>query len=209
MPDLKAAMKLIAGREPTPEELHRIMAIAHSLDIPVHDAMFPILVELDIYHGIFSRLPGEIARKTQKSAEDAAQKAAVLAQSKVNAAVADLIPSISGQLADAAGRAVRQAQAGKSMVTVWGAMGLVGLVFSAGYFSGTRELSAAQRGQFPWDVFLTDAGTRIGLGISAPSLVMLGGLLFPAHDGTPSAWGWVFVGLGVASLGVLIFLSLN
>ena len=209
MPDLKTAMKLIAGREPTPEELHRIMAIAHSLDIPVHDAMFPILVELDTYHGIFSRLPGEIARKSQKSAEDAAQKAAVLAQEKVNAAVADLIPSISGTLAEAAGAAVRQAQVGRSMITIWGAMGLVGLVFSVGYFSGARELSAAQRGQFPWDVFLTDAGTRIGLGISAPSLVMLGGLLFPAHDGTPSAWGWVFVVLGVASLGVLNFLSLN
>lgn len=209
MADLKAAMKLIAGREPTPEELHRIMAIAHSLDIPVHDAMFPILVELDTYHGIFSRLPGEIARKTQKSAEDAAQKAAVLAQSKVNAAVADLIPSISGQLADAAGAAVRQAQVGRSMITVWGAMLLVGLVFSAGYFSGTRELSAAQRGQFPWDVFLTDAGERIGLGLASPSLVMLGGLFFLSPDGTPSAWGWVFVGLGVASLGVLIFLALN
>ena len=209
MPDLKTAMKLIAGREPTPEELHRIMAIAHSLDIPVHDAMFPILVELDTYHGIFSRLPGEIARKSQKSAEDAAQKAAVLAQEKVNAAVADLIPSISGTLAEAAGAAVRQAQVGRSMITIWGAMGLVGLVFAVGYFSGARELSAARRGQFPWDVFLTDAGTRIGLGISAPSLVMLGGLLFPAHDGTPSAWGWVFVVLGVASLGVLIFLALN
>lgn len=209
MPDLKAAMKLIAGREPTPEELHRIMAIAHSLDIPVHDAMFPILVELDTYHGIFSRLPGEIARKTQKSAEDAAQKAAVLAQSKVNAAVADLIPSISGQLADAAGAAVRQAQVGRSMITVWGAMLLVGLVFSAGYFSGTRELSEAQRGQFPWDVFLTDAGARIGLGLASPSLVMLGGLFFLSPDGTPSAWGWVFVVLGVASLGVLIFLALN
>jgi len=209
VPDLKAAMKLIAGREPTPEELHRIMAIAHSLDIPVHDAMFPILVELDTYHGIFSRLPGEIARKTQKSAEDAAQKAAVLAQSKVNAAVADLIPSISGQLADAAGAAVRQAQVGRSMITVWGAMLLVGLVFSAGYFSGAREFSAAQRGQFPWDVFLTDAGARIGLGLASPSLVMLGGLFFLFPDGTPSAWGWVFVVLGVASLGVLIFLALN
>lgn len=209
MANIIEGMKLIGGSEPTPEQIHRIMAIAHSLDIPVHDAMFPILVELDTYHGIFSRLPGEIARKTQKSAEDAAQKAAAQAQSKVNAAVADLIPSISGQLADAAGAAVRQAQVGRSMITVWGSMGLVGLVFSVGYFSGARELSAAQRGQFPWDVFLTDAGTRIGLGISAPSLVMLGGLLFPAHDGTPSAWGWVFVVLGVASLGVLIFLALN
>lgn len=209
MANIIEGMKLIGGSEPTPEQIHRIMAIAHSLDIPVHDAMFPILVELDTYHGIFSRLPGEIARKTQKSAEDAAQKAAAQAQSKVNAAVADLIPSISGQLADAAGAAVRQAQVGRSMITVWGSMGLVGLVFSVGYFSGARELSAAQRGQFPWDVFLTDAGTRIGLGISAPSLVMLGGLLFPAHDGTPSAWGWFFVVLGVASLGVLIFLALN
>lgn len=209
MANIREGMKLIGGTEPTPEQIHRIQAIAHSLDIPANDAMFPILVALDSYHGVFSRLPDEVAKKNRKSAADSADHAAAQAQSKVNAAVADLIPSISGQLADAAGRAVRQAQAGKSMVTVWGAMGLVGLVFSIGYFSGARELSSAQRGQFPWDVFLADAGTRIGLGISAPSLITLGGLFFPSSDGTPSAWGWGFYVLGVASLGVLTFLALK
>ena len=209
MANIREGMKLIGGSEPTPEQIHRIMAIAHSLDIPVHDAMFPILAAWYSYHGVFSRLPDEVAKKNRKSAADSAQSAADQAQARVNAAVANLIPSISGTLAEAAGAAVRQAQVGRSMITVWGSMGLVGLVFSVGYFSGARELSAARGGQFPWDVFLADAGTRIGLGISAPSLVMLGGLLFPAHDGTPSAWGWVFVVLGVASLGVLIFLALN
>lgn len=207
MANIREAMKLIGGTEPTPEEIHRIMAIAHALDIPTHDALFPILVELDTYYGIFSRLPDDIAKKSKKSAEEAAQKAAVLALAKVNAAVADLIPSISKTLAATAGAAVRQAQIGKSMMTVWGAMPLLGLVFFAGYFSGARELDAAERGQFPWDVFLTDAGTRIGLGIAAPTLIMLGGLLFLSTDGNPKSWGWMSILLGSVSLSILIFLA--
>ncbi len=209
MANVREALKLIGGTDPTPEQIQRIQAIAHALDIPAHDAMFPILVALDSYHGVFTRLPDEVAKKNKKSADDSAENAAELAKNKVEAAVAELIPGISGPLAEAAGRAVRQAQVGKSMVTVWGAMMIIGFVFSVGWFFGAHALTAAQSGQFDWAKFMTDAGTRIGLGISGPSLIMLGVLVFLSPQGKPDSWGWASIILGLASLSDLVLLAFN
>lgn len=209
MAEVRQAMKLIGGREPTNEEIQRLLAIAHALDIPTNDAMFTTLVAQDAYHGIFTRLPGEIENKIKHASEDAARNAAELSKNKVEAAVAELVPSISGPLAEAAGKAVRQAQVGKSMVTVWGAMMMIGFVFSVGWFFGSHELAAVQSGKFGWAQFMSDAGTRIGLGISAPSLIMLGGLVFLSPEGKPDSWGWSFLLLGCASWGVLVFLAFN
>ncbi len=209
MANIREAMKLISGREPTNEEIQRIMAIAHALNIPANDAMFTTLVAQDIYHGIFTRIPGEIEGKIEKASEKAAKNATELAKNKVEAAVAELVPSVSGPLAEAAGRAVRQAQVGKSMLTIWGAMMIIGFVFSVGWFFGAHELTVAQAGKFGWVRFMSAAGMRIGLGISAPSLIMLGGLLFLTPEGKPDGWGWSSIILGCASWGVLVFLAFN
>lgn len=48
--NIKEAIKLINDAEPTAAQMDRILAIAHQLDIPANDAMFPILVMLDTYH---------------------------------------------------------------------------------------------------------------------------------------------------------------
>ncbi|AFS54636.1 MAG: hypothetical protein M0T83_00975 [Nitrospiraceae bacterium] len=207
MANVKEGMKLIGGMEPTPEQIHRIQAIAHSFDIPQNDALFPFMVALETYHGIFTRLPNEITKKTTAAADKAAENAASLAKNKVEVAVAELVPSISGPLAEAAGRAVRQAQVGKSMLTVWGAMLIIGFVFTVGWFFGAHELTAAQSGKFAWSQFMIDAGTRIGLGIASPSLIMLGGLVFVSQEGKPDIWGWASFLLGCASLSVLILLA--
>ena len=209
MANVREALKLIGGTDPTPEQIQRIQAIAHALDIPAHDAMFPILVALDSYHGIFTRFPDEVAKKNKKSADDSAQNAASQAQSKVNAAVADLVPSISDAVSEAAGSAVRRIQLGRSMLTIWGAMMIIGFVFSVGWFFGAHELTAAQSGKFAWSQFMIDAGTRIGLGIASPSLIMLGGLVFVSQEGKPDIWGWASFLLGCASLAVLILLAFN
>lgn len=207
MANVREALKLIGGTDPTPEQIQRIQAIAHALDIPAHDAMFPILVALDSYHGIFTRFPDEVAKKNKKSADDSAEEAADLAKNKIEVAVAELVPSISGPLAEAVGRAVRQAQVGKSMLTVWGAMLIIGFVFSVGWFFGAHELTAAQSGKFAWSQFMIDAGTRIGLGIASPSLIMLGGLVFVDPEGNPDSWGWAVFLLGCISLIALILLA--
>ena len=52
MIDIKSGIKSISGTEPTPELIARVTSIAHHFDIPKNDAMFPILVMLDQYHGV-------------------------------------------------------------------------------------------------------------------------------------------------------------
>lgn len=97
MADLKEAIKQITGKEPTPEQIQRIQAIAHSLDIPQGDAMFPILAVLDVYHGTFAELPQRMqgtANKIAENAEDAAK-------SRIAAASAELVSKTGQQLVDA------------------------------------------------------------------------------------------------------------
>ena len=91
MTDLRNAMKLISGNEPTPEVIARITAIAHDFDIPKNDAMLPILVMLDQYHGAFSELPKRVndaVNSTVKSAERAADLVVNDASKKVQTVVA-------------------------------------------------------------------------------------------------------------------------
>ena len=204
MANLKEGMKLIGGTEPTPEQIQRIQAIAHSFDVPQHDALFPFLVALETYHGIFSRLPAEITKKTTDAADKAAENAASKTKNKVEEAVANLVPSISTAVSDAAGVAIRRHQLGRSMLTIWGAMALIGFVFAFGWFLGADALPATRSHKFPWDIFWANAGLEIGLGMSSFTLILLGGLLFVDEGGKPKIVGKCLIAGGVASAGILI-----
>lgn len=59
MSDIKTAMKLIGGVEPTPQQVQRVQAIAHSLGFQANDPMMGILIALDVYHGAFNALPAK------------------------------------------------------------------------------------------------------------------------------------------------------
>ena len=72
MSDLKTAIHQIAGVDVTPATIQRIQAIAHSLGIAENDAMFPILVMLDTYHGAFSGAPVAVATSITTAAENIA-----------------------------------------------------------------------------------------------------------------------------------------
>ncbi len=204
MPNLKEGMKLIGGMEPTPEQIQRIQAIALSFDIPMNDALFPFLVALDTYHGIFTRLPKEVASMTTISADAAAANAASQAKSKVDVAVAALVPSISDAVFHAAGSAIRLHQLGRSMLTIWGAMVFTGFVFSFGWFVGAHALPAAMSHKFPWAIFWGNAGLYIGLGICSFSLILLGGLKFVDDRGKPEILGWGLIAGGVLCTSTLI-----
>lgn len=70
--DLKTAIHQIAGVDVTPATIQRIQAIAHSLGIAENDAMFPILVMLDAYHGAFSGAPVAVAESITTAAKNIA-----------------------------------------------------------------------------------------------------------------------------------------
>lgn len=91
MSDLRSGMKSISGNDPTPERIARITGIAHDFDIPKNDAMFPILVMLDQYHGAFSELPKKVndaVNNSVKTAERAADLVVNDASKKVQTIVA-------------------------------------------------------------------------------------------------------------------------
>ena len=97
MADLREAIKQITGKEPSPEQINRIQAIAHALDIPQNDAMFPILATLDIYYGTFSDLPESM----KATADQIAKNAETVAKGRIAAASAELVSKAGTQLVDA------------------------------------------------------------------------------------------------------------
>jgi len=92
--DTRAAIRLIAGVEPTPEQVRRVQAIAHSLDIPASDAMMPILIMLDTYHGAFSALPQKALNAAKAAAENATAQSTLAINTAVAQAVKDLGPEV-------------------------------------------------------------------------------------------------------------------
>jgi hypothetical protein len=97
MTNIKVISKLITGSEPTTEQVQRVQAIAHSLNIPNNDAMMPILIALEQYHGIFSVLPSRM----QTAANITAQNAVVQSAAAINQAVAKAVSNLGPQVGEA------------------------------------------------------------------------------------------------------------
>lgn len=208
MSDLKKSINLITGTEPTSQQLQRIQAIAHELDIPSNDAMFPILVMLDSYHGAFSRLPAEVAAKNKQAAEQSAQNAATAAQAEVNRAVAALIPSIENAVTDTVVSTVRRIQLGDTMLYFF--LGTIGLtfMFALGWVMGAHIFTAAETGKISWDAFFSKSGWGIGIGAAVPGLLLIWGFNFGDSE-EKIWWQWLIgvLGLGGAALLVLNFVG--
>ena len=205
MANLPEAMKLITGTEPTPEQIQRVQAIAHSLDMSMKDAMFPILVALDQYHGIYTRLPGEVAASTKDLTTAAANNAAIQAQAAVNKAVAGLVPSVEKAVADAAAKAVKRVEIGTGMLWVWLGMVAMGAMVTLGWVLGSHVYYGAEEGKFTWGYFWKICGWGIGLGTAAPALILIGLLDLSGYDQKRQAWQWLSM---LSGFGIIILLGL-
>lgn len=140
MSDMRQAIKLIGGVEPTPQQMQRVQAIAHSLGIPNNDAMMPILIALDCYHGAFSTLPAQ----AQAAADTAAKGAADRSTAAVNEAVARAVTNLGPQVGTAIVNVAKDINQVDKAKWICGVVVVVGLVFSllgwlthaSGYASG-------------------------------------------------------------------------
>lgn len=200
MSDLRASIQLITGTEPTPQTLQRVQAIAHALGIPANDAMFPILVMLDSYHGAFSKLPAAVAESNKLAAEQSARQAASQAQAAVNKAVAALVPTVEQAVGRAAVGAVRRIQFGRSMFSIVAAMLVLAVAFGLGWVAGAQILEAAQNKSISWALFWNATQWGIGLGVAAGSLLLYA--LTGAGEGEGTGWHAVagLSGLGLVGL---------
>ena len=73
--DLHQAIALITGSEPTREQIQRVMAIAHALEIPQSDPLLPFLAALDSYRGVTESAPEAMARAADRAASEAVERA--------------------------------------------------------------------------------------------------------------------------------------
>jgi hypothetical protein len=132
-------MKLIGGVEPTPQQMQRVQAIAHSLGIGNNDAMMPILIALDCYHGAFKELP----EKAQAAADTAAKSAADRSATAVNEAVARAVSKLGPQVGDAIVKAANDINHVDRAKWVAGTVAVVAVVFGLlGWFTHATGYSA-------------------------------------------------------------------
>lgn len=147
MNDMQAAIKLISGRAPTPEQVNRVKAIAHELDIPHNDALMPILIMLDQYHGVFAELPKKMRDASDTVANDAANRSVEV----VNLAVARAVSELGPKVGDAIIKVARDINQVDRVKWIGGVVLLVALVFTTlgwlthatGYANGFETGKAA------------------------------------------------------------------
>ena len=147
MGDIRNGMKTISGHEPTAAQIARVTSIAHDFDIPKNDALFPLFVALDQYHGVFSELP----EKMRLAADAVAKEAAENTKHQVNlglvAAIHKMGPQIGDALVDHA-KALNQVDRAKwvggAVVVVVAAFAAFGWITHAtGYSTGFEVGQAA------------------------------------------------------------------
>lgn len=147
MGDIRNGMKTISGNEPTAAQIARVTSIAHDFDIPKNDALFPLFVALDQYHGVF----GELPEKMRLAADAVAKEAAENTKHQVNlglvAAIHKMGPQIGDALVDHA-KALNQVDRAKwvggAVVVVVAAFAAFGWITHAtGYSTGFEVGQAA------------------------------------------------------------------
>lgn len=139
MSDIRAAMRLIGGIEPTPEQVQRVQAIAHSLGVSDNDPMLSILLALDCYHGVFNAMPERIKSAADLAATAAADQAKLAADRAVGQAITHLTPAVEKAMGEVVSRvATRQ-------MLQWAAGALavaaicIGLTFWYAHSTGTES----------------------------------------------------------------------
>jgi len=194
MANIKRAIELITGEKQSLGQLQHVRAIAHELDIPENDAMFPILVALDAYHGVFSKLPEKNNQAATNAAQAAADQSPEVVNYSVASAVENLIPTVADAIEKAAVRVIRGIQLGTSMITLSLGLIVLAVTFFLGWIFGAKILASIQIGKLTWLEFWHLTGWGIGVGLSAAALILWSALTGD-RDSRPSAIEWGALGL--------------
>jgi hypothetical protein len=198
-----ALIKELSGQEPTPADVNRIEAIAHRMGIDRDDPYMPMLAVLEWYHGAYSRLPAEVAQGCTAAAKNAADTASTLAQTNMNNAVAQLVPSVEHAVEKAARTAVQRIKIGTSLFTIWFGMCSLGLMFGVGWLAGAHIFAALHDKDITVENFWQYTGWGIGIGITSPGLLIFGVTDYLNSSEKITAFQVLMTGLGVCGILIL------
>lgn len=155
MANVPKALQLISGGEVTPEQVQRVQAIAHTLDISSNDPLFPLLIALDTYHGVFSSLPERMSASAKTVVDATTQRAGDRAKINIDDAIAKAIIGMTGALNEASRDVVKKVAndvatkertkwlVGSLAVACFMFAGFGWFMHSNGYDSGKNEAAAA------------------------------------------------------------------
>lgn len=135
--------RTIAGREPTKEELQKLMASAQIIGLRNDDAMLLLLATLEVYNGMYSAAPLRIASTIKKVEENARETA----DSAIRAATANLLPTLTQTLREASRQTIINLQIKQASLIVMLASLSIALVFFVGFLSGSTVLASFGAGQ--------------------------------------------------------------
>ncbi len=136
MADIRKAISLISGGEPSPQQVQRVQAIAHSLDIPNNDPLLPILIALDAYHGVFSELPERNRISANEAANSAADMSGKMVKQHVDRVMADTVLAVTPTMKAAMEKVADTASqnAGAKSMAQWAIGCIAGTVLCFGLF---------------------------------------------------------------------------
>jgi len=157
--NMREAIKQITGQEPSPEQIQRIMSIAHTLDIPSGDPMLAIMAIMDAYYGSIATVPKAMAEQADKAASVAASKA----QQQVNVAVSGLLGTVSDKIAQVAKESISRTQDRADWITLTIEFVIVGLytslVASLSFWAGIIAQSDKTKGGWYFPAWMQTKGT--------------------------------------------------
>lgn len=73
--DIRLGIALITGSEPTADQIQRVMAIAHALDMPQSDPLLPFLAALESYRSVIASAPEAMERAAAEATSAAITRA--------------------------------------------------------------------------------------------------------------------------------------
>lgn len=202
--DMRSAIKQITGAEPTDQQIQKVMAIAHALDMPANDPMIPVLAMLDAYHGIYTRLPDDVAVSVSKVSKDAA----TIAESDMVTAVAQLVPTVSKAVSDAAKDTVNRIQIGNSLWTVWSSTIFVGIILVLGFICGADVYGSYMSKSISLAEFWKIIEWSVACGLGLPTLTILSLLLFSTGNRSEIQTWFAYI-TGIAGLIMYLAIVMN
>jgi hypothetical protein len=130
----------LAGHEPAKEEIQKLMSAAHILGINEKDPMLILLATLEVYNGMYSKAPSQIAA-TVKEAE---HNARANADAAIQKATAELIPTITATVKEAIQKTAINTKIAQANLLVLAACLAVSLVFLIGFLTGSTVLASLE-----------------------------------------------------------------
>lgn len=203
---LESAFERLVKRQATDADKKRLYEVKDALELSNNDALWLVLIALQSYDEMYRVIP----RQIEAAAEAAARSSASRAKDQITTAVASLVPSVKDAVSKAAADAVEQVQIGKSLLSIWAGVVMLGAFFALGWLFGTGTIQAVQAKVLSWRDVFAIAGYGIGIGAVA-TVGAVAGLFGTRDEGGLPAWakaGWWTMGLALLVLGGLWYKTL-